>query len=183
MCFPVNFAKFLRTPILSENPQWLLLLLRFLSSLLCCQENIQTNIKGKTFKSSRYQMFFKIAVLKNFTITVKKHLCWNVFLIKFQADRPAFLFKKRLKHSCFLKKSLRTAFFVEHIKVCYTFSKFYVMIEFLDVFGYKIDIFHISCTIALISSMDHGYSVLVFTPKFLVSVTFACITTSAPELF
>ena len=80
-------------------------------------------------------------------------------------------------------KSLRTAFFAEHITVCYTFSKFYVMIEFLDVFGYKINIFHISCTIALISSIDHGYFVLVFTPKFLVSVTFACITTSAPELF
>ena len=57
------------------------------------------------------------------------------------------------------------------------------MIEFLDVFGYKINIFHISCTIAFISSIDHGYFVLVFTPKFLVSVTFACITTSAPELF
>ena len=48
---------------------------------------------------------------------------------------------------------------------------------------YKIDIFHISCAIALISSMVHGYSVLVFTPKFLVSVIIARITTSAPALF
>ena len=31
------------------------------------------------------------------------------------------------------------------------------MIEFFDVFVYKIDIFHISCAIALISSMVHGY--------------------------
>ena len=34
--------------------------------------------------------------------------------------------------------------------------------NFLDVFGYKIDIFHISCAIALISYM------VVFTPKLLV---------------
>ena len=48
---------------------------------------------------------------------------------------------------------------------------------------YKIDIFHISGVIALIFSMAHGYSVLVFTPKFLVSVSFARIATSAPTLF
>ena len=97
-------------------------------------------------------------------------------MIKLQAYRPAFLLKKRLQHRCFLKKFLRTAFFVEHLTVHYTFSKFYVMIDFLDVFGYKIDIFHISCAIALISFMVHAYSVLVFTPKFLVSVSFARIT-------
>ena len=52
-------------------------------------------------------MYFKIAVLKNFAITVKK------FLLKM----PAFLLKKRLQHRCFLRKSLRTAFFVEHLTV------------------------------------------------------------------
>ena len=49
--------------------------------------------------------------------------------------------------------------------------------NFLGVFGYKIDMFHISCAIALISSM------VAFAPKFLVSVSFPRITTSAPALF
>ena len=75
-------------------------------------------------------------------------MCWSVFLIKLQAYRPGIFIKKRLQHRCFFKTFLRTAFFVEHLFVHYTFSKFYVMISFLDVFEYKIDIFHISCTIA-----------------------------------
>ena len=57
------------------------------------------------------------------------------------------------------------------------------MIDFLDVFGYKIDIFRISCPIALIYPMVLAYYVLVFTPKFLVSVSLARITVSAPALF
>ena len=36
------------------------------------------------FRSSRLQMFFKISVLKNFTIVTGKHLYWNLFLIKMQ---------------------------------------------------------------------------------------------------
>ena len=36
------------------------------------EENVQTNIKRKTLRSSRSQMFFKIAVLKNFAVTVRK---------------------------------------------------------------------------------------------------------------
>ena len=115
-------------------------------------------------------MFFKVAAHKNSAITVKKtSVLERLFNIKLQAYKPAFLFKKRLQHRCFLEKVLRTAFFAEHLTVQYTFSKFYVMIYFLDVFGYKINIFHISCAIALISSMVHAYSVLAFTPEFLVS--------------
>ena len=34
-------------------------------------------------------MFFKIDVLKNFTIFTGNHLCWSLFLIKFQAFIPA----------------------------------------------------------------------------------------------
>ena len=50
--------------------------------------------------------------------------------MKLQACRPAFLPKRRHQHKCLLKKFLRTAFFVEHLTFHYTFSKFYVMIEF-----------------------------------------------------
>ena len=58
----------------------------------------------------------------------------------------------------------------------------------MDIFGYKIDIFHISCAIALFSFITfvlesglHGYFVFVFILKFLVSITFARITTSESE--
>ena len=53
-----------------------------------------------------------------------------------------------------------------------------------------IDMFHISCTIALFSFITlvlesgiHSYFLLVFIPKFLVNITFARTSTSAPALF
>ena len=39
-------------------------------------------------------MFFKIAVLKNFTIYTGKHLCWSLFLIELQASGTATLLKR-----------------------------------------------------------------------------------------
>ena len=68
------------------------------------------------------------------------------------------------------------------------FQNLYLYLYSLDISWYKIDIFHISCVIALFSFITllelvfHGYVVLVFIPKFLVSVTFVRITTSAPAL-
>ena len=38
-------------------------------------------------RSSRWQMFFKKAALKNFVIFTGKHLCWNLFLTKLQVFR------------------------------------------------------------------------------------------------
>ena len=111
-------------------------------------------------------MFFKIAVLKYFAIILlRKHLCWSDFLIKLQAYRPVFLLKERLQHRCFLEKFLRTAFFVEHLTVHYTFSKFYVMIYFLDVLGTKLTFF-ISFVSLLWFPLVHAYSVIAFTTKF-----------------
>ena len=78
-------------------------------------------------------------------------------MINLQAYRPAFLLKGDSDTPTPTQKFLRAAFLVEHLTVHYTFSKFY---------GYIIDIFHISCAIALISSMIHNYSVLIFTPNF-----------------
>ena len=34
------------------------------------------------------EVFYKKAVLKNFAIFTRKHLCWSFFLIKLQAFRP-----------------------------------------------------------------------------------------------
>ena len=68
--------------------------------------------------SSLSLKFLKIGVLKNFAKFTGKHLCWSLFLIKFQAlyplkicrslflnkvtgPRPATLLKKRLQHMFF----------------------------------------------------------------------------------
>ena len=59
----------------------------------------------KTLRSSRLQMFFKIGVLKNFSIFARKLLCWRLFLINL-------LLKKRFQHRCFpvnIAKFLRIA--------------------------------------------------------------------------
>ena len=63
--------------------------------------------------NNRSQIFLKIDVLKIFAMFTGKDLCWSCFLIKFQYRRPAFLFKKRLKHRRFFMyfaKILTTAF-------------------------------------------------------------------------
>ena len=39
-------------------------------------------------------MFFKTGVLKNFAVSTWKHLCWNLFSIKFQAWHPATLLER-----------------------------------------------------------------------------------------
>ena len=84
-------------------------LLHFLCSLLCylfMYQNVRTNIKGKTLRTSRSQMFSKIAVLKNFTILLRKLLCWSLFLIKLHAWRPVFLLKKRQVFFFFYRKNI-----------------------------------------------------------------------------
>ena len=75
-------------------------------------------------------MFFKIAVLKNFAVTVKKTPVLECLFDKFAGLQACIFTKRRLRHWCFLKKFLRTAFLVEHLTVHYTFSKFYVLIKF-----------------------------------------------------
>ena len=70
------------------------------------------------YRSVRSQVFYKISVLKNFTIFTERHLCWSLFLIKLQAWKPTTL-SKRLQHRCFpvnIAKLLRTAFFIEQLR-------------------------------------------------------------------
>ena len=43
------------------------------------------------FKSNRCQTFFKIGVLKNLAIFIRKRVCWGLFLIKLEAWGPATL--------------------------------------------------------------------------------------------
>ena len=59
------------------------------------------------YRRSCSQMFFKITVLKNFKIFTGKHLCWSLFLIKFQSWWPATL----------LKRNSNTGVFCEYCKI------------------------------------------------------------------
>ena len=69
---------------------------------------------SRIYRSSCSQVFFKISVVKNFTIFTEKHLCWCLFLIKLQAWRPTTLSKRDSNTGVFLW-ILRTAFFIEHL--------------------------------------------------------------------
>ena len=54
-------------------------------------------------RGSRSHMFFKIGVLKNFTIFTGKHLCWSLFLIKLQRTPPVAASAKILFYIIFQK--------------------------------------------------------------------------------
>ena len=92
-------------------------------------EKVQTNIKGKTLRSSLSQMFLKLAVLKSCENTIKKTPVLECIFNKLAGLNACIFIKKRRKHRCFLKKFLRRRFFVEHLTVHYTFLQFYVIIE------------------------------------------------------
>ena len=67
---------------------------------------------------SRSQMFFKIAVPKNFANLIEKKLCWRLFLIKLQAWALQ-LYLKGASTQVFsyeVCEILRTPFFIEHLR-------------------------------------------------------------------
>ena len=55
-----------------------------------------------SFRSRRSDIFSEIDVLKHFAIFAWKHLCWSLFLINFQALRPATLLKRDSNKAVFL---------------------------------------------------------------------------------
>ena len=101
------------------------------------------------------QMFLKIGVLKHLTIFTRKHLC--LFLIKLQLWRSAFLLKKKTNSGIFLwilQNHQEQSFY--RTPAHYTFS------NFLDVFGYKIDIFSYFLCHCFVSF--HNSSVTIGSP-------------------
>ena len=54
------------------------------------------------FRSSRLQLFSKIDIVKNFTNFIGKLLCWSLFLIKLQIQRPEALLKRDSNTGVFL---------------------------------------------------------------------------------
>ena len=78
-----------------------------------------TNVPQKSCsRSSRSQALFKNSVLKNFVNFTRKHLRWNLFLMKLKACN---FIKKRLRRRCFpvkYAKFLRTPFFLQNTSGC-----------------------------------------------------------------
>ena len=81
---------------------------------------MKSNLQGtKKSRSSHWQMFFKICLLKNFARFTGKHVCWNLFLIKLQASKAVTLLKRILQYRCLLvniAKFLGRAYFIEHLR-------------------------------------------------------------------
>ena len=138
--------------------------------------------------NSRSQLFYKINPLKNLAIFKGKHLCGRFFLIN--------SIKKRLRNRCFpvnIAKCLSTAFYIEHHPFIILFRNFYAMIEFfgcLRVQNWYFSYFFLNHCFVLLrnSNVRIGSPLLfrlylVFIPKFLLSITFARITMTAPSLF
>ena len=50
--------------------------------------------RSEIYRSGRSQVFFKMNILKNFTIFRKKHLRWGLFLITLQTWIPTILSKR-----------------------------------------------------------------------------------------
>ena len=72
----------------------------------------------QTDKSSHRNCSIKKAVLKNFAISIEKHLIWSLFFIKLQTFRSATLIKKRLQHRCFpAVKVLQNTYFEGHLSL------------------------------------------------------------------
>ena len=76
------------------------------------------NFPFRIYRSSCWQMFFKIVVLKNSANFTGKHLCWSHFLIKLQAWGSATLLKRDSNTDVFLwnKQNFTNTYFKEHLQ-------------------------------------------------------------------
>ena len=129
------------------------------SSLPVLFVHIRKNL-SENLRSSRSQMFFKISVLKNFSM-LAKNTCVRVSFNKAGSLKVCNLLKKRFQHRCFpvnIPKFLRTAFLWNTFCSLY----FYVMIEFfgrLWVQNWRVSYFLYYCFVFL-----HNSSVRIGSP-------------------
>ena len=80
-----------------------------------CVNPVSLLLTLNMYRSSRWQMFFKIGTLKYFVIFTGKQLCWSLFLINLQTWRPATLLKKDSNRGFFLWH-LEEHLFIEHLR-------------------------------------------------------------------
>ena len=94
-CFPAKFVRFLRTPILKNICEQLLL--KSFSKTVSMSKSLYF-ITVYSDRSSCSDVFCKKGVLRNFAKFTGKHVCQGLFFIKLQASslKPATLLKKRL---------------------------------------------------------------------------------------
>ena len=84
------------------------------------------------FKKQPPEVFYEKTVLKNCAILTRKHLCWSVFLMSWQAYTFNNI-KKRLKSRCFsvnIVKIFINTDFGEHLWSC--FCNFLIQIIFSE---------------------------------------------------
>ena len=81
------------------------------SSLLMLFVHIGKRL-SETLRSSRSQMFFKIGVLKSFSIFAKKHLCSSFFFNKAEGLKACIFIKKVF--SCEYCEIFKNSLLVEH---------------------------------------------------------------------
>ena len=85
-----EFAKFLRTPFITEHTV-------FYNDQFCLNLVLLSKLRKQPL-----EVFCKKAVLRNFTKFTGKHLHQSLFFNKVAGLSPAALLKKRLCHRCFL---------------------------------------------------------------------------------
>ena len=128
-------------------------------------------------------MYFKISVLKNFSMFAKKPVFESLFN-KAEGLKTCIFIKKVF--SCEYCEILKNSLLVEHflfiILLCDDRIFWTSLGTKLTCFIFLVLLLFSFITLVLESRL-HSYLVLVFITKFLVSVTFAGITTLAPALF
>ena len=74
------------------------------------------------YRSRHSQMFFKIEVLKNFTMFTGKHLCWSLCLVKLQSSGLPLYQKKTPVQVVFSKycKIIKNRFFYKTLLVAFS---------------------------------------------------------------
>ena len=97
-CFSMNIGKFLRTPILKNICEWLLL-------------------TRASFRSSHLELFYQKGVPRNFAKLTGKHLCQSLLSVKLQAQACNFIKKETLAQvfSCEFCESFQNTFFMKHL--------------------------------------------------------------------
>ena len=82
------------------------------------KKNAENCKKHHRSRNGRSQMFFKIGVLKNFSIFTGKHLCWSLLLNKWQTFKSAALLKETPTQlfSCEYCEIFKNTFFIEQLR-------------------------------------------------------------------
>ena len=93
--------------------------IRHIQSKFCQPRLILSSFAISTIRSSHWRCSVKKDVPKNFENFKGKHLCWGIFLIKWQALSPATLLKRDSTQvfSCEICEIFKNTYFKEHLRM------------------------------------------------------------------